>query len=145
MTLSTFLLAIGIATSSPLFASKLPVDDTQVPFGYVFTSKDSIGDYIESRAMYYGVNPKKALAIAKAESNLVINAKNSESTASGIYQFINGSFKYFCIEKYKMTDTMEDKNNPYIQIECATKLLGEGGDKHWSESSSKWSKHALNE
>jgi len=33
---------------------------------------------------------------------------------------------------------MEEKNNPYIQIDCADKLIQDGGLKHWSASKNKW-------
>jgi hypothetical protein len=143
MNLFAVLLALGIATTSPLEASKQPQNAQESTY-YIFTSKESISDYIKARAIYHGYNPEQAVAIAKAESELVINAKNKTSTASGLFQFINGSFKYFCIEKYKMTDTIEDKNNPFIQIECATRLLSEGGEKHWNASKHVW-QNALNE
>jgi len=103
-------------------------------------STTSIAEYIEARAMVYGYSPKRAVAIAKAESSLNPNAKNSGSTASGLMQYINGTFLGFCINKYKLTDTMEDKNDPHIQIECAVRMLSEGGESHWSESSGSWLK-----
>ena len=103
-------------------------------------STTSIAEYIEARAMAYGYPPKKARAIAKAESEFNVNAKNKGSTASGTYQFINGTFKGFCIDQYKLTDTMKDKNDPHIQIECAIKMLASGGESHWDESKHVWSK-----
>lgn len=103
-------------------------------------STTSIAEYIEARAIVYGYSPKRAVAIAKAESSLNPNAKNSGSTASGTYQYINGTFKGFCIDKYKLTDTMEDKNDIHVQVECALRMLSEGGESHWSESSASWLK-----
>ena len=94
--------------------------------------------------MEYNYPPMKALEIAKAESELDPDAKNASSTASGLFQFINGTFKGFCLEGYKLTDTMEDKNNPYIQIECAVRMLSEGGESHWVASKHVWGKKLLN-
>ena len=103
-------------------------------------STTSISEYIEARAMKYEYPSKRALAIAMAESSLVVNAKNKGSTASGLFQFINGTFKGFCIDKYNLTDTMEDKNDPHIQVECALRMLSEGGESHWESSKGVWNK-----
>ncbi len=116
------------------------VSTTTLNMAYKLDSAPQIEDYIISRAMIYGVNPKLAVSIAKAESNFDCNAKNKGSTASGCFQFIDGTFKGFCIDGYKLTDTMEDKNNGIIQIECAVKMLSQGGVTHWEASRQIWSK-----
>jgi len=40
---------------------------------------------------------------------------------------------------------MEDKNNPEIQADCATRMLAEGGESHWAESAHVWQKQKLEE
>ncbi len=90
--------------------------------------------------MDYNVSPVLAVSIIKAESNFDIDAKNTTSTASGLAQYINGTFSGFCIDRYRLTDTMKEKNNPYVQIECLVLMLSEGGVGHWSESKGAWSK-----
>lgn len=90
------------------------------------------------RAQEIGYNPAKAVAIAKAESRFMPNAKNPKSTASGVFQFLDGTFKYFCIEKYELAESMAQKNDPDIQIECALRILKDGGEKHWDASKSVW-------
>lgn len=110
---------------------------------YTFTSKASIEDYIWSRAMYYNYNPKRAVEIAKAESGLVTNAKNSGSSASGLFQFINGTYMAFCVKGFNLADSMASKNDPYIQIECAVRMLADGGERHWSESEHVWGKRSV--
>lgn len=101
---------------------------------------EGIPELIAWYAEKNGASTTTAVAIAKAESNFVPNAKNASSSASGIFQYINGTFKSFCIEKYKLTDTMEDKNDISIQADCATRMLAEGGEHHWSESAHVWDK-----
>lgn len=99
----------------------------------------SVRDYIAYVARNEGVEPKFAQAIAKAESNFVHNAKNPLSSASGVFQFVNGTFKAYCIDKYSLTDTMADKNNPFIQTNCAIYMLKEAnGYKHWLASYAGW-------
>ncbi|MBP6045253.1 transglycosylase SLT domain-containing protein [Candidatus Woesebacteria bacterium] len=79
-----------------------------------------------------------ALLIAKAESNLNPNAKNSHSTASGVYQFIDGTFKGYCVEKYGYATSTNQKNDPDVQIQCAVRMLSEGGENHWDASKHVW-------
>jgi hypothetical protein len=126
--------AIVQAETKPSISDDVPLHPLNTPA--------QIEDYITSRAMVHSVPIWKAVAIARAESNLNFSAKNSSSTASGIYQYVNGTFKWLCIDTYKLTDTMTDKNNPYIQIECTMLTLKNGGEKHWLESRWKWSRYA---
>ncbi len=44
----------------------------------------------------YNVNPDTALRIAYCESRFNINAKNNTSTAKGLYQFLDGTWKHYC-------------------------------------------------
>lgn len=110
---------------------------------YTFTSKASIEDYIWSRAVYYNYNPKVAVEIAKAESGLVIDAKNVGSSASGLFQFINGTYMSFCVNGFNLADSMASKNDPFVQIECAVRMLSQGGESHWSESEHVWRKRSV--
>lgn len=100
----------------------------------------SIPEKIEYYAEKNGADLILALEIAYAESEFYPNAKNPVSSASGTYQFIDGSFKHYCINIYKLTDTMKDKNDPDIQINCATKIMADYGYKDWDASASVWIK-----
>ena len=135
--LETFLvLGLLFAVPSPTIASSIP---EPVLLPYTFHSKASIEDYIIASAMKNNYSPKRAVRIAQCEGGTKPKVEyNASSTASGTYQFINSTFKGFCIDQYHMTDTMDDKNDFKIQIECATKMLGEGGESHWSESKYCW-------
>ncbi len=81
-----------------------------------------------------------ALAIGDAESGLYPNAKNASSTASGLFQFIDGTFKWLCIDRYGITDTMDDKNDPHVQTECAILAFKDGLEHHWNASKPVWGK-----
>lgn len=129
-----YILLAGLLFPSPVQAETLEQPQVQ----YIMTSKASIEDYITARAMANGYRPDLAVAIAKAESGLSVNAKNASSTASGLFQFINGTFMGFCVRKYGLANSLEQKNDPFVQIECATKMLAEGGESHWSESEGVW-------
>ncbi len=98
----------------------------------------TIEEKIRFAAAYYNYDPDRAVAIAKAESNLLPDARNNKSTASGLYQFINSTFEDYCIDKYTLATSSDMKNDPDIQIECAMKMLSEGGENHWDESRHVW-------
>lgn len=100
----------------------------------------TIEEKIIAKAEEYGYSTTTALAIAKAESGLNPDAKNKESSASGVYQYINGTFLSFCVQLYGLTDSLANKDNPDIQIECAIRMLSEGGEGHWDASKHIWKK-----
>lgn len=127
-----YILIAGLFFPSPVYA-----ESTSTP-QYIISSKASIEDYITSRAIAYNYRPDITVAIAEAESDLNINAKNASSTASGLFQFINGTFRYYCIEKFEFAKDMSQKNDPFIQTECAVRMLSEGGESHWKESEHVW-------
>lgn len=101
----------------------------------------TIPEKIAERAIELKVNPTLAVEIARAESRFRPDAKNPKSTATGIYQFLDGTFKTYCIKKYELTDTMEEKNDPDIQIECALQMIKDGGVEHWDASKTVWNKN----
>ena len=103
-------------------------------------SKDRIVDFITSTAMNDGVDVTTALAIATAESNLNPNAKNASSTASSLWQWLDGSFKYYCIDKYKIADSMIEKNDYHTATLCAIKVIADGGIDNWQASRVLWEK-----
>ncbi len=53
------------------------------------------------QANLYGVSVNNALRIARCESGYVYNAKNGTSTAKGVFQFINGTWKWIGAEGHQ--------------------------------------------
>ena len=76
--------------------------------------------------------------IVIAESGWKPDIKNKHSSASGLFQFVNATFKSYCIDKYEFAESMKQKNDPYIQIDCAVAMIKDGGLSHWSESKKNW-------
>ncbi len=77
--------------------------------------------------------------VINAESGWNPDAKNPNSSASGILQYLDGTFKAYCIDKYGYADSMEEKNNPYIQIRCGVQMISEpNGINHWDASRFIW-------
>ncbi len=107
-------------------------------FGVVPPVVMSVEEEIQLVAQENGADPDLAVRIARAESDFDPLAKNPHSTASGVFQFLDSTFHTYCIQKYKLTDTIEEKNDRHIQIECATRMLAAGGASHWNESKYLW-------
>lgn len=100
----------------------------------------TIEEKIIVKAVEYGYSPTKALAIAWAESryqnipnSICYDGEQGVCTAYGIFQFTRTTYKAFCGPPEERMDI--DKN-----IDCAVRMLSEGGESHWSESSSSWGK-----
>lgn len=102
--------------------------------------KETIEEKIGRRASALGLDPRKAQSIAWAESRFNPNAKNTASTASGVFQFLDGTFNEYCIRRYEYATSTTQKNDPDIQIECALRMLQmPRGEDHWYPSRPYWS------
>ena len=108
------------------------------------TSTSSVRAYIEAEAVKHEFDPELASAIARAESDYIHHAKNPIPSASGVYQFLDSTFKNYCIEMYELTDTMKDKDDVKIQTECALLIMttDKKGINHWLASRHVWNKYA---
>lgn len=70
------------------------------------------------------------LSIAKAESGFNEKADNASSTADGLFQIINGTWKEFkCIG---------DKYDPFDNTLCAVNIATSSGLHHWDASAHVW-------
>jgi len=76
--------------------------------------------------------------IIMAESGFQPEAKNKSSSASGLAQFINGTFQSQCINKYHFATSMVQKNDPYVQLNCLDAMIRDGGQSHWNASRVNW-------
>ena len=101
-------------------------------------SKQYIEDLIRLKSEKQGINGDLAVKIAKAESGFNPNVKNPNSSASGLYQYLDSTFESYCIKKYEFANSLEEKNDPYIQIDCALAMIKDGGLHHWDASKIYW-------
>lgn len=70
------------------------------------------------------------IRIAAAESSFEPDAKNPDSTATGLFQILAGTWKaYGCTGS--RTDSMDN-------IACAKKMYREDGTTPWVSSEAKW-------
>ncbi len=116
------------------------------------TSTSSVRAYIEAEAVKHEFDPALASAIARAESDYIHHAKNPVGTASGAFQFLDSTFRHYCIGGYDedgkpygyfLTDTMKDKDDVKIQTECALLIMttDKKGINHWLASRHNWNKY----
>ena len=70
------------------------------------------------------------LSVAKCESNFSEKARNKNSTAKGIFQILDGTWKHFKCSG----DVLKAEDN----LACGVKILAGQGLSAWSESFSCW-------
>ena len=73
--------------------SRTPVPATPAPPPPPVSSGNAIVDIITAAANRYGQSPSALLAVARCESNLDPNAYNARSGASGLFQFLPGTWR----------------------------------------------------
>lgn len=120
----------------PVVAPYIANDSNNAPAGVFdgiqLTSKAQIEDWIVHRAMAYDLPVDKVLATAQCESNLIPDAKSKTSSATGIFQFIIGTWEWTMSDMGLPKDL--DRTNPEINIEAAMFLMKNSGIHHWDES-----------
>lgn len=107
-------------------------------------------------AQEVGVNPSLMLDIAAQESMLNPNAKASEngfdgktldpktgevlpySSATGLFQFTDGTWREAMKRFPKITQSMEDRTNPYINALVAASFLKQQMLSRWNASQAVW-------
>ena len=77
----------------------------------------------------YGTDCATIDRIIFCESSWNANAKNKDSSASGLGQFLTSTFNHYCAG---------DKSNPYHQLECMNQMIANNGIGHWNESRHCW-------
>ena len=92
---------------------------------------ESPKEVIHSLSEEYKVNYQVALAIATSESTLDPLAKNPKSSAKGLYQFTDATWKEQC-----QGDVLNVKDN----AKCAMSLMQKGQYWRWSASATKWTR-----
>ena len=80
-------------------------------------------ELIEQYSEEYGVHLNLAVPLAKFESKFNPLAKNPKSSAKGVYQWIDSSWKGLC-----KGDVLDAEDN----IKCAMKTISNGGITHWT-------------
>ena len=93
----------------------------------------STEDKIRKVARELKIDEELFLRVAKCESGFKLDIKNPLSTASGVFQFLDSTFKSQS-EKYGI----EGEKDSDIQIQLAGMMIRDGGLNHWLASKGCW-------
>jgi len=119
-----YVVALNVPPRTSLLALNGPVD----------ARKAQMRSIITSAAIKHGLDPNLLIAIAVCESGLRPDAQNRWSSASGLFQFVDSTWKTYA-KKYGIAGP---KNDPYVQSELAALMIANGGIGHWNASSYCW-------
>lgn len=142
-------LAVGIAISLPtvLQADYIPpspskiaiVEPVQVKQVTVYAkqAKPLKSDFTAYKSMVENEfkHAPVMVAIAQYESSFNPNNKNPNSSASGLFQILKGTWKAYKCEG--------DVFNPTDNIACAKKIYADSGTTPWNASKANWGKVAI--
>ena len=76
-------------------------------------------DYI---AIEYGLNKEQLYKTIQCESSFRYDAKNKYSTASGVAQFLDSTWKRYC---------KRDKSSTKDQLTCMAEMWADGEQRQW--------------
>lgn len=104
----------------------------------IVSRQDEIKNKITRMALTRGVNPEIAIAIVRCESSFRPGVKNPNSTASGLFQFIRGTWK----GSLKQMDLPAELDvfDGDANIMVGLWLLEKEGTRPWNASKHCWSK-----
>ena len=117
-----------------LYAQLSPI--TPEPCSWLPTAlRDDIKELILCFANYYDLDGPKVLHIGICESNLRPEAKNAHSSASGVFQFISGTWNS-TVARYRALYGLWDgfTGSPftaYDNVRLGTWLMSVDGYRHW--------------
>lgn len=94
------------------------------------TEKEIIAIKIRQAARIAGVDPVVAVNVANCESGLKPNVKNAHSSASGLWQFINSTWKSTA-KRRGLDWPLSDRFDPVKSTDMALWLVKADGWGHW--------------
>ena len=123
--MATAIFTVGIPHTTSLDISvEIPLEAPEL-----LCTERTVEEMIIDASNEYGVHPLVPLNIAYCESGFDETAKNSSSTASGVFQFIRTTWNNHCFG---------DVYNAQDNVECAVKQIALGNIGFWSESYDCW-------
>lgn len=98
-------------------------------------TREEVANYIGFKALEMKLDPAMVLRIAKCESGLNYLSKNKNSTASGIFQFLNSTWSS---TRKQMGVEKSSQFNAQDNIDTAIWKIKNGGIGAWNESKKCW-------
>lgn len=115
-----------IHTSTVATAPQLPKIELYGPrptFGSLSPEQYQIATHVAAQARVFGVDEYCSMKVAWGESRFDPEVKNPSSTATGLFQFLRGTWKAHC--EGDVTDYVDS-------TACFMKLIVGGGIGHWT-------------
>jgi len=138
-----FLLVLSVTFPSPLNLTGAGAAVRLRPV-VLSPAPPSAAKIIHKWADYYGVDKDLAVRIAFAESGLNCKVQNKNSSAGGLFQFINSTF----LNTQKRLGKPQDISRKYDcneNAELGIYLLSKGELRHWKASQSVWDRSPIGE
>lgn len=104
-------------------------------------SQLEVARMIYDKSKDYGLDSGTTMLIAWCESRFRSDAKNPNSTATGVFQFIRGSWQYYGERIYGKEFEFKSPTNPVDNIDLALTIMSERGYTDWTASSHCWNKN----
>src|SRR5262245_19809670 len=140
--LAVFLLALPL--SIPVQVSQAQRSPWQVVPVSIRVRPISATESINKWAAYYKVDKYLAIRIAHAESGLNCKVQNENSSAGGLFQFVNSTFVSTQKRLGKRPD-ISKKLDCDENAELGIYLLSKGELYHWSASRTAWDQTTVRE
>ena len=112
-------IAVGLLQIAIAQVSQLPLPEKKVSY----ETQGEIRTMIVELARYHNISTILALELGRIESRFNPLIKNPSSTATGLYQFIDSTWRGYC---------KGDRLNPYDNTKCAMERLQAGELWHWT-------------
>ena len=132
------LLAVAVLVAwwlSGIVFADTPVREPFVSLEVAFVRAPNI-PYIPTTYVLGTIVDETLYEIVRCESGFNPVAKNPKSTAYGLCQFLDSTWKYVQ-NKWEMD---LNRHSPEDQLYACERLLREEGDIHWAESKECWNK-----
>lgn len=105
---------------------------------YTDLSQDQIdvATYIYEKSIDMGLDYDTTLQIAWCESQFIEYAKNPKSSATGVYQFINGTWQYYGEKIWGDEFSNRNRLNYQDNVDLALEIISQTGISDWTASAS---------
>lgn len=126
-----------ILTSIPLTVYAFQQQSKVVDAPVSFKTELSVPELIIKYSDYYQIPSSLTFKIAKCESGYNPLAKNKSSTASGVFQFLNGTWQE-TRDQMGLNSSLELKLDAEENIKTAIWKIANGGLNAWNASKGCW-------
>jgi hypothetical protein len=125
---------VPVQPSPPTVETRKPTTTptTGVYSGRNYT-RDEVVELIKSYSAFYGISPDTSLRIAKCESGFNQAAKNPSSSASGVFQYLRGTWSN--TEEGKAGISVFDAD---ANVRAAVRHIATKGTSPWNASIHCW-------